>query len=164
MNIILSLMVGLGLAFNNILIKTTNTEVTTPASIDAIILAYDTMHTADKDQLRDYIILDMESIYFTDTTYEERKKVIEYFEKYNKPVLNASLFKLQRIGLANKRSELKINGELLMFTDIYPDDSSGMVFEGWKYYAPLGAKKYRIKLKVVNNKWSVIDVEFIGVA
>lgn len=164
MKIILSLMVVLSPAFNNILIKTINTEVNRPPSIDAIILAYDSMHTADKDPLRDYIILDMESIFFTDTTYEERKKVIEYFEKYNKPVLNASLFKLQQIGLANKMSELKINGELLMFSDIYPDDSAGIVFEGWKYYGPLGAKKYRIKLRVVNNKWSVIDVESIGVA
>ncbi|WP_300385668.1 hypothetical protein [Clostridium sp.] len=44
-----------------------------------------------------YIILDMESYDFASTTYGERKDTIKYFYKYNKSVLNASLFKLQQI-------------------------------------------------------------------
>ncbi|MDU4327308.1 MAG: hypothetical protein E7I48_18300, partial [Clostridium celatum] len=75
-----------------------------PRNIDALILAYDEMynynnnHFVDKEPLRNFIILDMESIHFTDTTYEERQKAIKHFEEYGLIVLNASLFKLKEIG------------------------------------------------------------------
>ena len=39
----------------------------------------------------------MESLDFAETTPEDRKKMIEHFSKYNKIVLNASLFKLKEI-------------------------------------------------------------------
>ena len=94
-----------------------------PRNIDALILAYDEMynynnnHFVDKEPLRNFIILDMESIHFTDTTYEERQKAIKHFEEYGLIVLNASLFKLKEIGLANNLGSIKVDGYLLMITN-----------------------------------------------
>lgn len=68
-----------------------------PKPIDTFILAYDAMYNAPEDFKTDYLILDMESLDFAETTPEDRKKMIEHFRKYNKVVLNASLFKLKEI-------------------------------------------------------------------
>lgn len=46
--------------------------------LDAFILAYDAMYIDAKAYETDYIILNMESFYFIDTTHEDREKYI-YF-------------------------------------------------------------------------------------
>lgn len=137
-----------------------------PRIIDAFILAYDEMYKGDKGlSSRKYIILDMESLYFTDTTYEEREKAIQYFnKKYNKTVLNASLFKLQQIGLANNMGSLKIDGNLLMFTSIEPDGEGGTVVKGYNWVSPVGASEFRIILKIIDGQWKVVESKLLGVA
>ena len=133
-----------------------------PRNIDALILAYDEMynynnnHFVDKEPLRNFIILDMESIHFTDTTYEERQKAIKHFEEYGLIVLNASLFKLKEIGLANNLGSIKVDGYLLMITNISSNEAGETIVEGSKYHSPVGSYQYKVTLKVINNAWSVI--------
>ena len=142
-----------------------------PKNIDALILAYDEMynynnkhHFVDKEPLRDFIILDMESIYFTDTTYEERQNAIEHFQEYGPTILNASLFKIKEIGLANKFGSIKVNGDLLMITNISSNEAGETIIEGSKYHTPVASYQYKVTLKIINNTWSVIDTNLISVA
>jgi len=141
-----------------------NTEGELPKIIDAFTLAYDAMYTRENFN-KDYIILDMESHDFTNTTYEERQNTINYFNKYNKTVLNASLFKLQQIGLADSFGNLKINGELLMLTCVKPNpEGSGIIIEGINYVSPIAANFYTIKLNVENNKWVLKNITLTAIA
>lgn len=141
-----------------------------PRNIDALILAYDEIynynnnHFVDKEPLRNFIILDMESIHFTDTTYEERQKAIKHFEEYGLIVLNASLFKLKEIGLANNLGSIKVDGYLLMITNISSNEAGETIVEGSKYHSPVGSYQYKVTLKVINNAWSVIDTNLISIA
>lgn len=57
--------------FNTIFINI-NTENIYPRIIDAYILAYDAIYNQPENFKVDYIILDMESYFFADTTYEDR--------------------------------------------------------------------------------------------
>lgn len=148
----------------NLIIPNCNKEECHPRIIDAFILAYDAMYKAPEDFHEDYIILDMESSDFSETTYEDRKEMMEYFKKYNKTVLNASLFRLKEIGLANSFGSLKINGVLLMFRCIKPDKNSGIIIEGMKYVSPTAANFYDINLEVHNNKWVLKSIKSTGVA
>lgn len=148
----------------NPLLQNVDKENNHPRIIDAYILAYDTIYNADKEESKDYIILDMESIYFTDTTYEDRELAIEHFNKYNKTIANASLFKLQQIGLADKLGRLKINAYLLMLTNVTSDSDDGIIIEGSKWMGPVGAYQYRIRMKIINGKWSVIENKLLGVS
>ncbi|WP_139259304.1 hypothetical protein [Clostridium intestinale] len=132
--------------------------------INAYVLAYEAMYTGDNEKRRDYIILDLESVYFTDTTYEQRQQAIEYFKKFNKPVLSASLFKLQEIGLADKRGEInKISADLLMITCAQPY-TDGMIIEGYKWTGPIAAYQYKIYLKFIDNKWKIEKVDLLGIS
>ncbi|MGL5085703.1 MAG: hypothetical protein ACRC68_08320, partial [Clostridium sp.] len=72
MKLVLSLLSSLFFLVNTNSINL-NLENKTPKIIDAFKLAYDSIYTADIFFDREYIILDMESIYFVDTTYEERE-------------------------------------------------------------------------------------------
>ncbi|WP_160673401.1 hypothetical protein [Clostridium sp. C8-1-8] len=138
---------------------------TNPRIIDAFILAYDAMYSEDKDlSHHNNIILDMESVYFTDTTHEEREKAIDYFKKYNKQLLNASLFKLQQIGLASDMGQLKLDGVLLMMTEVSADIPDGIIIRGYKWRGPIAAREYKIRLKVIDGNWKVVEVKLLGVA
>lgn len=137
----------------------------TPRPIDAFILAYDAMYNAPEDFKTEYLILDMESLDFAETTPEDRKIMMEYFKKYNKTVLNASLFKLKDIGLANQFGSLKIDGMILMFKNITPSTSdSGIDIEGIKYVSPIAANFYNIHLVVENGEWVLKSIELTKVA
>ena len=160
MKLLVSLITTLSLTLNSV--PSNLSRQNPPNLIDAFILAYDAMYTDDKDHNKDYIILDMESLYFTDTTHEDREKAIAYFKKYNKTVLNASLFKLQQIGLADKLGQLKISGRLLMLSNVQSDNSQGIVIEGYNWFGPIAASYYRIHLKVVDNNWKIMKVELLG--
>lgn len=160
---IIALITTLSMIFNP-LVQNLDKENNYPRIIDAFILAYDTMYNADKGEDKEYIILDMESIYFTDTTQEEREVAIEHFNKYNKTVVNASLFKLQQIGLADKLGRLKINAYLLMLTNVTSDSDDGIIIEGLKWMGPVGAYQYRIRMKIINGKWTVIENKLLGVS
>lgn len=136
-----------------------------PRIIDAFILAYDSMYTYDNKNQKDYIILDMESSYFAETTYEDREKMINYFKNYNKDILKASIFKLKEIGLADELTQIKINGDILMFTCVRPNNSgNGIIINGMKYHSPVAAEIYEIKLEVIDNQWKLVDIKQIGVA
>ncbi|MFU7517816.1 hypothetical protein, partial [Clostridium sp. HCS.1] len=78
--------------------------------IDAYILVYDSIYNQPESIKGDYIILDMESYFFAETTYEDRQKMINNFNKYNKVIVNSSLFKLKEIGLVVKLGNLRLNG------------------------------------------------------
>ncbi|MNI80946.1 hypothetical protein D3C73_1375180 [compost metagenome] len=106
----------------------------------------------------------MESIYFKNVSNEDRQKAIQYFQKYNKPVLNASLFKLQQIGLAGQEGNLKLKGTLLMIIDIQQVENGGMILEGYKWYGPIAATKFRVTLKVIGDKWQVDKVDLVSVS
>lgn len=169
MNLLFNIIITSCLFFNNTF-NDFSINYQYPKNIDALILAYDEMynynnnHFVDKQPLRDFIILNMESIYFTDTTYEERQKAIEHFQEYGPTVLNASLFKLKEIGLANKFGSIKVNGDLLMITNISSNEAGETIIEGSKYHSPVGSYQYKVKLKIINNTWSVIDTNLISIA
>lgn len=129
--------------------------------IEPLILAYDAMYTGNKDPEKDYIILDMESLFFTDTTVEYRQKAIQYFQKYNKPVLNASVVTLQQIGLADSVGELKINAHLLMLTKVDSVSLGNLVIEGCKWFSPNSYTHFRVGIEKVNNKWKVTKVDIL---
>ncbi|WP_238903194.1 hypothetical protein [Clostridium sp. YIM B02506] len=129
--------------------------------IEPLILAYDAMYTGNKDPEKDYIILDMESLFFTDTTVEDRQKAIQYFQKYNKTVLNASVVTLQQIGLADSVGELKINAHLLMLTKVDSVSLGNLVIEGYKWFAPNSYTHFRVGIENVNNKWKVTKVDIL---
>jgi hypothetical protein len=97
-----------------------------------------------------------------DTTHEDREKIIQYFGKYDKTVLNASLFKLQQIGLADKLGGLKISARVLMITNIQSNDSHGIFIEDYNWGGSLAASYYRIHFKVVDNNWKITKVELLG--
>lgn len=163
MNTLLSLILSLSLSFNTVTI----TEVTDnhhPALIDAIILAYDAMYIGDAEPRKDFIILDLESQYFVDTNYEERQKVIEHFNKYDKNVLSASLFKLKDIGLVDKLGNILINGDLLMITHLYYNKENNLVIEGMKYHSVVGAYIYRITLNHSEGQWNIEKNKLLGIA
>ncbi|GFZ31969.1 hypothetical protein CSC2_24950 [Clostridium zeae] len=162
METVISLISALSIAFS---ISTSN-DYKQPRIIDAFILAYDEMYKGDSGlSSKKYIILDMESLYFTDTTYEEREKAIQYFnKKYNKTVLNASLFRLQQIGLASNIGSLRIDGNLLMFTSIEPNVDGGIVVKGYNWVSPVGASEFRIILNIIDGQWKVIESKLLGVA
>lgn len=83
----------------------------------------------------------------------------------NKSTINASLFRLQQIGLADDFGSLKIDRELLMMTCVKPDPKdSGIIIEGINYVSPVAARFYTIKLKVENNKWVLKNITLTGVA
>jgi hypothetical protein len=78
----MKLLISIITAFNLITNTSTLTKPNTTKFsnlIDVYILAYDTMLTGINEPILDYIILDMESIYFKDITYEDRQKAIQYF-------------------------------------------------------------------------------------
>lgn len=162
MKLMINLVTTAILTFN--LIAPCTKEEPHPRIIDAFILAYDAMYKAPDNFNKDYIILDMDSSDFAETTYEDRKKMMEYFKKYNKTVLNASIFRLKEIGLADSYGSLKINGLLLMFKCIKPNNSSGIIIEGIKYVSPTAANLYDIYLEVENNKWVLKSIKSTGVA
>ncbi|MGL5381534.1 hypothetical protein, partial [Clostridium sp.] len=137
---------------------------TSPPLIDAYILAYDAMYNRDNQTKKDFIILDMESNFFENTTYEERQKVIEHFNKYNKHVLNASLFKLKEIGLANKRGDIIINGDLLTMNCVRSNGEGSLIIEGVKYHGVVSAYFYKITLKTHEGSWIIDKIEELGVA
>lgn len=165
MRLLISLITASFFSFTAI-VPNSNTEGEFPKIIDAFTLAYDAIYTQPENFDKDYIILDMESYDFTSTTYEERQNTINYFKnKYNKPILNASLFKLQQIGLADDYGRLKISGELLMLTCVKPNlEDSGITIEGIKYVGPVAANFYTIKLNVENNKWVLKNITLTAVA
>ena len=163
MKFLLSVITAINIATNVVPINT-SIQKERPKLIDAYILAYETMYTANTEPPKDYIILDMESIHFTDTTYEERESAIQYFnKKFNKQIVNASLFKLQQIGLADKSGALKINAHLLMFTNVESIDK-GIVTEGYKWVGPVAAYKYRVSVQYIDDKWQVTGLDSLGVA
>lgn len=140
-----------------------NLDTPSPRIIDAITLAYHAMYTKTKNHTEDYIILDIESIYFVDTTFEERSELLTSFNKYNKTVLNSSLFKFQQIGLANKLGELKINARLLIINNLHSSDNP-LIIEGTNWFGPVDADLYRIELSIKNNKWSIKNINNVGTA
>ncbi|EOR26359.1 hypothetical protein A500_08291 [Clostridium sartagoforme AAU1] len=150
---------------SNVKIKQDN-----PRIIDAFILAYDAMYTYDiihykNGYTKDYIILDMESADFSETTYDDRQKMINHFKRYNKKILNASIFKLKEIGLADEMTQIAINGDILMFTCVRPDENSnGIIISGMKYHGPISAYIYEMKLDVIDNEWKLIEIKEKGVA
>lgn len=163
MKLLISLSTSLVLAVNT-LPWNIHREDGTDRMINAFIMAYDEMYKGFTDLPDDYIILDLESIHFIDTTYEDRQKAIEYFKKYNKTILNASLFKLQEIGLAGSNGQLKIKGILLMITCIQPDEKGGVIIEGYKWHGPVAAYNYKLRFKVVDEKWIFVEVVSLGIA
>lgn len=158
MNILLSLILLMNFNLNY------HTCTTYPPLIDAYILAYDAMYNGDSEPKKHFIILDMESNYFVDTSYEERQKVITHFSKYNKHVLNASLFKLKEIGLVNKQGNIIIDGDLLMMTNVYSSGEGNLIIEGTKYHGPIAAYIYKVVLKHDNGHWKIDKLELIGIA
>lgn len=158
MNILLCLILSLNLNFNF------HSYTVSPPLIDAYILAYDAIYNGDSEPKKDFIILDMESNYFVDTNYEERQKLVEHFNKYNKQVLNASLFKLKEIGLTKENGTIIINGDLLTITNVYSNSEENLIIEGTKYYSSLAAYSYRITLKNDNGKWKIENIEGLGIA
>lgn len=156
------------MSFN--IFSNTQIKVDNPRIIDAFIIAYDAMYSYnimsyEKKDTKEYIILDMESSYFVDTTYEDRQKMINYFKKYNKEILNLSLFKLKEIRLVDEIGQIKINGEILMFTCVKSDEnSSGIIINGMKYHGPIAAYLYEMKLEVIDNEWKLIEIKEKGVA
>lgn len=163
MNTLLCFILSLSLNFN-IFPNSQSTEEAFPPLIDAYILAYDAMYNGDKEPKKDFVILDMESSYFVDTTYEERQKAIEHFTKYNKRILNASLFKLKEIGLANEMGNIIIDGDLLMMTHVYSEAENNLVIEGTKYHSITAAYLYRVTLNTNNGPWQIEKIELLGVA
>jgi hypothetical protein len=163
MNALLCFILSLNLNFN-LFPSSQSTDEAFPPLIDAYILAYDAMYNGDKEPKKDFIILDMESSYFVDTTYEERQKAIEHFTKYNKQILNASLFKLKEIGLANERGNIIIDGDLLMMTHVYSEGEGNLVVEGTKYHTITAAYMYRVTLKRDDGPWQIEKMELLGVA
>lgn len=158
MNLFLSLILSLTLNCNFHL------STYSPPLIDAYILAYDAMYNGDNAPKKDFIILDIESNYFENTTYEERQKVINHFNKYNKHILNASLFKLKEIGLANKRGDIIINGDLLTMNCVSSNGEGNLIIEGIKYHSMVSASLYRITLKAYEGSWIIEQIEDLGVA
>lgn len=155
--------------FNSLVLKGDIVNVgrdTSARMIEAYTLVYDAMYSQQTKKNKEYLILDMESLPFVETTYEERQKTIEYFEKkYNKPVLNASLFKLKEIGLTDKLENLEINAELLMITSIVPDkETSGIIVKGAYYVSPVSASFYTITMGIENDKWVIKNITLDGVA
>lgn len=163
MRLILSLFTSLALTLSTLQIIPKEERVD-DRLIDLFIMAYDIMYKDTTDLPDDYIILDLESTEFIDTTYEDRQKAIEHFKKYNKKVLNASLFKLQQIGLADETGSLQIRGCLLTMTCIQPDEDGGVIIEGYKWVTPVGAYIYKLKFKVVDGKWKFIKIISHGIA
>lgn len=141
-------------------------DVKSPKIIDALIQSYDAMYNGgikSSNYNKDYIVLDMESLVWVDTTYDERQKAIKYFKKYDKTVLSASLFHLQQIGLADKLGQLKLNGVLLMVYRIYSNESK-LYIEGYKWIGPIAAEKFLVTLKVENGTYKVMEIKSLGVA
>ncbi|WP_288222198.1 hypothetical protein [uncultured Clostridium sp.] len=145
--------------FNN------NIKTTPPKIIDAYILAYDSMYSQSDNLKIDYIILDMESHFFSDTSYEDRQKMINHFNKYDKTIINSSLFNLKEIGLADNFGNIKINGELLMLDCIdYNSYDNNLVIKAIIYKSPISAKFYTIKLSIQNNEWVLKYINLDSVA
>ena len=145
--------------FNN------NIKTTPPKIIDAYILAYDSMYSQSDNLKIDYIILDMESHFFSDTSYEDRQKMINHFNKYDKTIINSSLFNLKEIGLADNFGNIKINGDLLMLDCIdYNSYDNNLVIKAIIYKSPISAKFYTIKLSIQNNEWVLKYINLDSVA
>lgn len=162
MNFLISLITTCSITFNSIG-TFINLDTQSPRIIDAITLAYHAMYTETKNHTEQYIILDMESVYFVDTTYEERETTLSSFNKYNKIILNSSLFKFQQMGLANKLGELKINGRLLMIENINFENNV-LIIEGTNWFGPVDANLYKVELLIENNKWTLKNIKLIGTA
>ncbi len=151
--------------FNTIFINI-NTENIYPRIIDAYILAYDAIYNQPENFKVDYIILDMESYFFADTTYEDRQKMINHFNKYNKVIVNSSLFNLKEIGLVDDLGNITLkNSELLMIDCIdYTSYDNGIIIKALNYKSPISAKFYTIKLTIENNEWILKSITLDGVA
>ncbi len=74
------------------------------------------------------------------------------------------IFKLKEIGLANNFGSIKVDGYLLMITNISSNEAGETIIEGSKYHSPVGSYQYKVTLKVINNTWSVIDTNLISIA
>ncbi|MPQ44939.1 hypothetical protein [Clostridium tarantellae] len=137
-----------------------------PRMIDAYTLVYEKMYSDHSKESGEYIILDMESLPFTNTTYEERQNTIQYFKKkYDKKILNSSLFRLQQIELADRIGNLNINGQLLMITNISSnEDTEGIIVNGINYISPVSARLYTIKLDIIDEKWIITSFHMNGIA
>lgn len=163
MKLLLSIITAYSLIFNNVIINK-SIENDYPKIIDAYILAYDAMYSQSNNSKLDYIILDMSSYFFADTTYNDREKMINYFNKYDKVVLNSSLFNLKEIGLADNFGNLKLNGRLLMIECINISSDSGIIIKAIDYKTPISANFYTIKLDIENNKWVLKSINLDGVS
>ncbi|SCK04432.1 Uncharacterised protein [uncultured Clostridium sp.] len=162
MKVLTSLITASFLLFNRMI--SNNTKDNYPKLIDAFELAYDAIYNGDNGPEKDFIILDMESFYFLDTTYEEKMKLIEHFKKYGQKVLNASSVKLKEIDLIDENGTIIIDGDLLMMTNVYSKGEGNLVIEGEKYHSPVAAYLYRITLKRDKGPWEIEKIEDLGVA
>lgn len=164
MQLLLSILTSSLFIFNTVSINK-NIENISPIIIDAYILAYDAMYNESENFEVDYIILDMESYFFSDTSYEDREKMINHFRKYDKVIVNSSLFSLKEIGLVDNIGNLKLNGEILMIDCIdYTSYDNGIIIKALNFKSPIGAKFYTIKLAIENNSWVLKSITLDGVA
>jgi hypothetical protein len=62
-------------------------------------------------------------------------------------------------------TQIAINGDILMFTRVRPDENSnGIIISGMKYHGPISAYIYEMKLDVIDNEWKLIEIKEKGVA
>lgn len=85
--------------------------------------------------------------------------------KYDKVIVNSSLFSLKEIGLVDNIGNLKLNGEILMIDCIdYTSYDNGIIIKALNFRSPIGAKFYTIKLAIENNSWVLKSITLDGVA
>ncbi len=161
---LLSILISTFFIFNTVSINK-NIKFISPRIIDAYILAYDAMYSQSENFEAGYIILDMESYFFADTSYEDREKMINNFRKYDKVIVNSSLFSLKEIGLVDNIGNLKLNGEILMIDCIdYTSYDNGIIIKALNYKSPIATKFYTINLAIENNSWVLKSITLDGVA
>ncbi|MNN92916.1 hypothetical protein D3C81_2112730 [compost metagenome] len=71
---------------------------------------------------------------------------------------------MQQIGLADEIGNLKMKGTLLMMTSVQSGEKQELIVEGYKYYGPVGAARFKITLNVINDKLQVIKVDLLSIS
>lgn len=109
----------------------------------------------------EFIAIDTETL--TDASKADQAKVLNYFKKYDLPVMDASMDDLKAKGLFDEKT-LSLKGLLLKVEKMETTITGNVVIEGSKFRSGLGAIGVKTVLEAKDGKWQVKESEITWIS
>jgi len=142
--------------------KSNGEEESVNGITQAYIMALEAILQEDPGLNRDmkYIAIDTKTL--DDIAQIDREYILEYFKKYHKEILDASMEDLKKKGLFDEET-LSIEGVLLTFEKINIKTNK-LTIEGSKFKSGLGAIGMECIIKKVNNEWQLEESKMLWIS